>query len=359
MWRQLAYGLRSLFRRSRRDQDVADEVEQYFEEATAEWRSRGLSAEDARRAARVESGSLTSAKEQVRSYGWENAITSFLGDLRFALRQLWKHPLFAGTAILTLALGIGANTAIFTVVQSILLAPLPYEDGSRIAVLNTRWTNSGHTSPRVTGPDGSDVREQASDLEAVSLYSSGNLGVQLRDHAVFTAWAGVDGNFARVFRLHPIAGRVLTNADAHRAVMISEQFARDNFGDAQAALGQAIKVENEPLQIIGILPESFDFPNQAQVWEAFPLRPESQSRSAFNYKAVTRLQPGITAASLPEPQAHVGGAVMARRFQVFGKIGDEHVQRIAVAEIHGRHGPHLAGAQDQFPRYRRAAPGLA
>jgi putative ABC transport system permease protein len=321
MWRQLAYGLRSLFRRSRRDQDVADEVEQYFEEATADWRSRGLSAEDARRAARVESGSPASAQEQARSYGWENAVTSFLGDLRFALRQLWKHPLFAGTAILTLALGIGANTAIFTVVQSILLSPLPYEDGSRIAVLNTRWTNSGHISPRVTGPDGSDVREQASGLEAVSLYSSGNLGVQLRDHAVFTGWAGVNGNFAQVFRLHPIAGRVLTNADTHRAVMISEPFARDNFGDAQAALGQAIKVENEPLQIVGVLPGSFDFPNQTQVWEAFPLQPESQSRTAFNYKAVARLQPGI---SFLTAQAALDG--ISRRLEIAYPVDNAHKQ---------------------------------
>jgi hypothetical protein len=128
MWRQVAFGLRSLFHRSRRDQDVADEVEQYFEEATADWRSRGLSPEHAKRAARLESGSLTRVQEQVRSYGWENAITSFVGDLCFTLRQLWKHPVFAATAILTLALGIGANTAIFTVVQSILLAPLPYEE---------------------------------------------------------------------------------------------------------------------------------------------------------------------------------------------------------------------------------------
>src|SRR3984885_15262402 len=321
LWRQLIYGLRTLTHRSAHDQDIADEVKQYFEEAAADWRSRGLSPEDAKRVARLESGNMTTVQDQVRSYGWEKEAAAFISDLRFALRQLWKHPSFAATAILTLALGIGANTAIFTVVQSILLAPLPYEDGGRIAVLNTRWSNSGHTSPRVTGPDGSDVREQASGLEAVSLYSGGSLGVQLRDHAVFTAWAGVDGNFARVFRLHPIAGRVLTNADAHRAVMISEQFARDNFGDAQAALGQAIKVENEPLQVTGILPGSFDFPNKTQVWEAFPLRPESQSRSAFNYKAVARLQPGV---SFQAAQTGLDG--ISRRLEIAYPVDNAHKQ---------------------------------
>ena len=209
LWRQVAYGLRSLLSRSARDREVADEVEQYFEQATADLRSRGLSAEEARRAARLESGNLTLLQEQVRSYGWENAITAFMGDLRFALRQLFKHPAFTVTATLTLALGIGANTAIFTVVQSVLLAPLPYEDPGRIAVLNTHWTNTGHTTPGVTGPDATDVRMQARSLAAVSLYSGGSMGVQLRDHAVFTVITPVDANFAQVFGLHPIAGRAL------------------------------------------------------------------------------------------------------------------------------------------------------
>src|ERR1700723_1163267 len=97
LWRHVAYGLRSLVHRSRRDQDVADEVEQYFEEGAADLRSRGLSAEDAKRAARLESGNIAIVKEQVRSYGWENTATRFVGDLHFAARQLWKHPSFSVT----------------------------------------------------------------------------------------------------------------------------------------------------------------------------------------------------------------------------------------------------------------------
>jgi putative ABC transport system permease protein len=306
LWRQVTYGLRSLFHRARRDRDVADEVEQYFEEAAAELRSRGLSPEDARRAA----GNMTIVREQVRSYGWENAIASFVSDCRFALRQLWKHPAFTVTAILTLALGIGANTAIFTVIQSVLLAPLPYEDGERIAAFDTRWTSTGHTIPRVTGPDATDIRDQARSFEAVSLYSGGATGVQLRDHAVFTVLAAVDANFARVFRLHPVAGRVFTDAEAHRAALVSEQFARDNFGGAHAALGQTVEVDQEPLEITGILPTSFDFPAKTQVWEAYPLRPESIHRTSFNYQAVARLRPGV---SLQSAQTELEG--ISRRLE--------------------------------------------
>jgi putative ABC transport system permease protein len=284
--RHLTYGLRTLLHRTARDRDVADEVAHYYEQAAADRSSRGLSPEEARR-------SLTNAQEQLRSYGWENALAAFVGDLRFALRQLWKHPAFAATAILTLALGIGANTAIFTVVQSVLLAPLPYQDANTIAVLDTRWTNSGHTIPRVTGPDATDIRDQARSLAAVSAYTPDNVGVQLRDHAVFTRWAMIDVNFASVFRLQPVAGRLFTEADAHRAVLVSAQFARDNFGSVQAALGQTLVCDNA-MQIVGILPASFDFPQKAQVWEASPLRLESVSRTNFNYKVVTRLRPGIT-----------------------------------------------------------------
>jgi putative ABC transport system permease protein len=294
LWRQLTYGLRSLANRAKHDRDTAEEVEQYFEEAEAAWRSRGLSPEDARRAARLEAGNLAVVKERVNSYGWENTARSFFGDLRFAGRQLLKHKVFTATATLTLALGIGANAAIFTVIQSVLLAPLPYKHADKLAVLETHWTNSGHTTARVTGPDGVDVRDQARSMEAVSFYSGGNLGVQLRDHSVYTVVTFVDANFARVFSLEPIAGRLFADADAHHAALVSEQFARDHFASTQAAVGQMLHVESEPVEIVGVLPGSFDFPAGTQVWEAFPLRPESEERTAFNYKAVARLRSSTT-----------------------------------------------------------------
>src|SRR5258706_37920 len=246
------------------------------------------------RAGWLEAGDMAVVKERVSSYGWENIARAFAGDLRFAGRQLLKHPVFTATATLTLALGIGANSAIFTVVQSILLAPLPYPNSDRLAVLDTHWTDSGHTTSRVTGPDAVDVRDQARSIEAVSLYHGGNLGVQLRDHSVYTVLTFVDANFARVFSLQPMAGRLLTDADAHHAALVSEQFARDSFGSTQAALGQALHVENESLEIRGGWPPAFDFSAKTQVWEASPLRPESESRTAFNYKAVGRLRPGVS-----------------------------------------------------------------
>ncbi len=222
------------------------------------------------------------------------AMETFLYDLRYAARQLWKYPVFALTAILTLALGIGANTAIFTVVQSVLLAPLPYADANRIVGLDTYFTNKSRVHTRVTGPDAVDVRTQAHSLEAVSLYNEGLQGVQLRDHAVFTPVAIIDSGFARVFGLKPIAGRTFTEQEIGRAALVSEQFAREQFGSAQAALGQTVGFQNQPLQITGVLPASFDFPGKTQVWATYPSHPAAEDRTAYNYKAVARLRTGVS-----------------------------------------------------------------
>jgi hypothetical protein len=268
---------------------------------------------------------MSVVRERARSYGWENAIEAFCGDLRFAGRQLLKHPAFTLTATFTLALGIGANTAIFTAVQSILLAPLPYQSPDRLTVLNTHFADIGRTSPRVTGPDAADVRGQMTDLEAVSLYSGGQLGVELHDHAVYTMLTFVDADFWRVFNLQPVAGRLFTDADAHRAALVSEQFARDNFGGAQAAVGQILRVENEPIEIAGVLPAAFDFPARTQVWEARPLLPESKSRTAFNYKAVGRLRPGV---SFQTAQTELDA--VSRRLQIAYPAENRNKQILAV-----------------------------
>ena len=325
IWRQFSYGIRRLVRGGKHERDVQEEVEQYFEQATAEWEARGLEPEAARRAARLEAGNMTAVKDRVRGYGWENQVRALAGDLRFAARQLVKHPAFTLTATLTLALGIGANAAMFTVVDSILLAPLPYAHPDRLAVVDTHWTNTGHTTPRMTGPDAVDVRGQAKSLEAVSLMTGGDEGVRLRDHSTYTVVTWVDENFARVFSLRPIAGRLFSDGESHRAALVSEHFARDNFGGAQAAVGQTLEVESETIEIVGVVGGEFDYPQKTQVWEAFPLRPDSMSRSAFNYRAVGLLRDGT---NFKQAQAELDG--ISRRLEATYPVDNRYKQLTAV-----------------------------
>ncbi len=132
LWRQIIRGLRVLGNRKAADQEITDEVSHYLDEATAGFIRKGLSPDEARRAARLELGGPTAVREQVRGYGWENALDILFTDLRYAVRTLVGNPGFAAVSILTLALGIGASTAIFSVVDAVLLRALPYPDPQKI-----------------------------------------------------------------------------------------------------------------------------------------------------------------------------------------------------------------------------------
>jgi len=134
--RQLARGLRALIRRSAAEQDISDEVQHYLEEATQERIASGLSPEESARRVRLELGSRTNVQEHVRSYGWENLIETLVADARYACHQLRALPLFTAIAVLTVAVGVGATTAIFGAVNPILLEPLPYPDAKRIITIN-------------------------------------------------------------------------------------------------------------------------------------------------------------------------------------------------------------------------------
>jgi putative ABC transport system permease protein len=135
LWRDLTHGLRRLIHRNRTDHDIADEVEHYLEQATSTFEQSGLSPEEARRAARLELGNVTAVREQIREYGWENVVDTVAADLRYGVRRLCGTPGFTVAAALTLALGIGACTAIFSAVNPILLEPLPYPDAGRLTMI--------------------------------------------------------------------------------------------------------------------------------------------------------------------------------------------------------------------------------
>ncbi|AXC11113.1 Permease [Acidisarcina polymorpha] len=226
-------------------------------------------------------------------------MQNLLNDFRYALRQLQKSPVFTFTAVLTLALGIGANTAIFTVVQSLLLAPLDYPEADRIMALNTRYEQQGRETPRVTGADLVDIRNQSKSVSAIGYYQGGGgeAGVQIRDHSSFTAVSAVDAGFARVLQVAPEAGRWFVDSEAKHAAVVNANFARDHFGGVQAAIGQTIAVEGQPVQIVGVLPAAFDFPDHTQVWMAEAEQPQTPSRTAFNYRAVVRLRHGVSMAA--------------------------------------------------------------
>ena len=146
IWRQLSRGLRALTNRRVADKNIADEVESYLKQAAEALQTHGMSPDEARRAVRLHLGNATSVREQVRSYGWENVISAHVSDMRYAARRLRHNPGFTAVCLLTLAVAIGANSAIFSVIDGILLKPLPYAQPDGLIDLN-------HTAPGVNFPD--------------------------------------------------------------------------------------------------------------------------------------------------------------------------------------------------------------
>src|SRR5215469_6567152 len=223
-------------------------------------------------------------------------MTGLLRDLRYTLRQLHKSRGFTAAASITLALGIGANTAMFSVVNGVLLRALPYPSAGRIVAINTSWPQQAKIIPRVTGPDIVDVRSGADVFDHLSFYYGGEVGVQLPTHAEFVGTMWATPEFFSVFGITPSYGRFFQKDDAKRSVVVSLAFAMRNFGSGPGALGQTLHIEGVEYDIVGVVPASFHFPDQTQVWPAIPNEPEAawSHRTAFNYHAVASLKPGTS-----------------------------------------------------------------
>lgn len=283
---------------ARPEPNLAAELETHLQMQTEDNLRAGMSPEQARREALLKFGPLESTKESLRDQRTLPRLESLFKDLAYALRILRKNPGFAAVAVLTLALGIGANTAIFSVLNGVLLQPLPYPNPDRIVTLNTTFQPAGRTIPRVSGGDLLDLQSGNQSFDAIGYYMGGEIGMQIGNRGEFAWIYSINPDLLRVFSITPVYGRLLTESDAGRAAVVSLPFATRAFGSGPAALGQTISVDKQTYEIAGILPAAFDFPNRTpnptDVWTAAPERLWNTNRSAYNYHTVAKLKPGLT-----------------------------------------------------------------
>src|SRR5438094_2011683 len=201
--RRLLLRLFNVFNRGRAESDLAREVASHLTLLEDDFQRRGMTRDDARRAARLALGGVEQTKElhrDARSFVW---LEDARRDLRHAVRALRRAPGFTAAVVLTLALGIGANTAMFSVISGVVLKPLGYPDADRIVVVHNRWTDTGQTQPNLTGGDEIDISARNGAFEAFAYYQGGEMGVQVGDHAEFVGTQRVHPDFFRVFGLRP------------------------------------------------------------------------------------------------------------------------------------------------------------
>lgn len=232
-------------------------------------------------------------------------------DVRFALRNLAKQPSFLAVTVLTLALGIGANTAIFSVVKAVLLNPLPYPNAERLVSIGTTWRNSDRVGS-LSGPDYHDMRARAKSLEAVSYVVGGEMGIRVGEAAEFAPTFLVTPAYFRVFAIQPVAGRLLNDGDGKVAI-IGEGLAARHFGTATGAIGKTIRFSEENYVIAGVAPRGFQYPLKAEAWLVMDQKEETRSRTAHNYNVVALIKNGFTVEQARSELQSIGNA-LAREY---------------------------------------------
>jgi putative ABC transport system permease protein len=242
-------------------------------------------------------------------------------DLRYGARMLVKQPGFTLIAVITLSLGIGANTAIFSVVNALLLRPLPYAESERLMLLSEK-TRAGERQS-ASYPNYADWRARAQSFEGMAIGWSQNFTLTGGDGAARVSGYTVNWNFFPLLRVQPQLGRMFTDADdrygAARTVIISHGFWQRRFGGEPNVVGQALRLANETYTVIGVLPPSFEYFAAADVFRplGLALAPgspfEGRGNRAFNFYAVARLKPGVTVAQANSEMAAIGGQ-LAREY---------------------------------------------
>ena len=254
-------------------------------------------------------------------------METFLQDVRYGMRTLARQPGFAATAILTLALGIGATTAIFSVVNAVILRPLPFAQPDRIVAVTNVYTRLGTTGTTVSGPDFMDWREQSRSFAVLAHYRAWETSVRVGNASDYAMVVRVGPGYFEVFGATAQLGRLLTAEEAAPdgppAVVISDAYWRRQFAADPGVIGSTLTLDQQTLSIVGVAAPSFRFPARADLYAADPGRLATTSRTGHNYRAVGRLADG---ASLAAAQAEMTGIAARLTAEYPRSNGDKEVR---------------------------------
>jgi putative ABC transport system permease protein len=320
IWRTLLRGLRALGNPGRADEEADDEIRHFLDESAADLQSRGLSADEARRDARRRWGHPVVIRERVRGSGWEHLIATAAADVRQGARQLRRAPGFAAVAAITLALGVGANTAVLSVFESILLNALPYRDAERlVAVTGTDVTGAARN---IYAPNAHEWTLRSRAIASVGLYTDGQWSLTGDGDAEVLRGQRVNGTFFETLGVTPMLGRAITDEDNRSdadLVVLSYELWVSRFGGDPNVVGRTYTLNAAPYRVIGVLGRGFQpfrMSNAAEIPRIYaPLgfnsaHPETCRNACSSPMAVVRLADG---ASLPQLRSELASTLAALR----------------------------------------------
>ena len=293
--------LRSLTRKEELDRDLDEELQSYLELLTQEKIEGGMNPEEARREARLELGGVEQVKVQVRESRLGAALDSLFQDIRYSFRALGRQKGFTAVAVAILAIGIGANTALFSTVNTILLRSLPFEDPDQL-VIGIKTTDGALRGP-VSRVDYFDYRELNRTFEELALFSDFTTQSTLAGGArpELVQAMQVSWNVFSALRVAPAEGRLFLAEDerqgGRQGVLISHGFWQRHFGGSPDAVGSALSLDGSSVVVLGVLPQGFRFMHQTDVWSLIDRDgPYDDTRDSHSYTVVGRLKPGVSRA---------------------------------------------------------------
>jgi putative ABC transport system permease protein len=314
---------RALIHKDEMEHELDEEMQFHLERDIEQKVRNGMTPEDARYAALKSFGRFEQSKEECRSARGVGPLENILRDVSYSVRVLLKNYAFTIVVILTLALGIGANTAIFSFANGILLRPLPYPQSDRLAALDENVLKRGIDSMSVSYPNFLDWREQNKVFEDIGVYyGTSRFSLTGAGEPIELRGAYISHGLLEILRVSPQLGRTITanedqpNEDA--VVILGHDLWQRNFGGDPNILGKKITISNRARTVIGVMPRGFRFPEISELWVPVALTTKTFTRTDHGLNAIARLKDGV---SVTEAQAEMNN--IAARIEQQNPITNE------------------------------------
>ncbi|HEX5423483.1 MAG TPA: ABC transporter permease [Candidatus Acidoferrales bacterium] len=317
----------ALFRRSRFEHDMDEELRAHLRDRARDLERSGLSRAEAERCARLDFGGYQKFKEECRESLGTHFVDTLVQDVRYALRTLRKSPGFTLVAVLTLALGIGANTAIFSLVDTALLHPLPFKNPSRLVMIGEGMPADGYPKIGISPEDFTVYEREQKSFESVGAFDDKYVGLSGGGQPERILAARVSASIFPMLGIQPLLGRTFTPQEdklGKNVVILSYALWQRRYGASRRVIGKTVVLDRIPYTVIGVMPKRFQFPlrgprtivvsgnnEPANVWVPVAFTPEElQCNACYNSSALGRLNAGVTIS-----QAQTEASLLARRIE--------------------------------------------